>query len=456
MVLWIPQIASWASPRYLAIVDALEADIAAGRVKPGARLLPQRDMAHRLGLSVGTISKAYAEAERRGLISGEVGRGTFVLRRGSVRQEAGSRPGRIVNLALNVPPSTGEDELIAAALAEIAADGSVAGLLGYLPHQGRRDHREAIAGFLASEGIDATPDHLFVTNGAQHAISIALNILARPGDTVLAECLTYSGMTALAAQTGCNLHGVEMDGEGILPDALDRAFAATGARVLYAMPTLQTPTASVVPQDRRVAIAEIISRHDACLIEDDAYGFLLPTPLRPISALIADRSFYVQSFAKCLAPGLRIGAMIVPPQFRDRAINAMRATGWLAVPIMAEVVKRLIYGGLAQQLKEKRRQAGIRYDIARRLLGARLQVNSPYPCFHVWLRMPLGRTVASLIAQAATFGIALAAPAVLEPTQAAEVGLRLCLGGADTEAELERVLGHLRDILEKNEELSVV
>src|SRR5258708_1731263 len=70
---WVPALASIEGPRYLAFVVALEADIASGRVKPGMRLLPQRDMAQRLELSVGTISKAYAEAEQRGLISGEVG-----------------------------------------------------------------------------------------------------------------------------------------------------------------------------------------------------------------------------------------------------------------------------------------------------------------------------------------------------------------------------------------------
>jgi len=119
----------------LAFVLALEADIASGRVKPGMRLLPQRDMAQRLELSVGTISKAYAEAEQRGLISGEVGRGTFVQRRRPEPRGLGS-PEATINLALNVPPYTGEDEVISSVLAEIVADGEISNLLGYLPHQG--------------------------------------------------------------------------------------------------------------------------------------------------------------------------------------------------------------------------------------------------------------------------------------------------------------------------------
>lgn len=455
---WLPTLGGEHSPRYLAIVEMLEADISAGRIKPGARLLPQRDMALRLGLSVGTISKAYAEAERRGLISGEVGRGTFVLGRG---QEAGVgydvRSHPPVNLALNVPPSTGEDVALAAMLAEVAADGEMADLLGYLPHQGRREHREAIAGWLGSHGMLVDSDRVFVTHGAQHGISLALSALAKPGEIVAAEALTYSGMIALSAQTGCRLHGVDIDEDGLLPDELERVLATTGARVVYAMPTLQTPTGAVMSDSRREAIAEIIRRRDAFLIEDDAYGFLFSAPPRPISALIPERSFYAVSFAKCLAPGLRIGAMVAPDAFRDRMINGLRATGWMAGPIMAEVVKRLILsGGLAEQVREKRKQAAARVEIARRVLGHRLRATSSQPGFHVWLQLGPGRTITGLIGQAAQVGITLAAPAALQPLDPANVGLRLCLGAAATETELERVLRALRNILDNAEEPSIV
>src|ERR1700749_2926397 len=156
---WVPTLVAIQGPRYLAFVLALEADIASGRVKPGMRLLPQRDMAQRLDLSVGTISKAYAEAEQRGLISGEVGRGTFVQRRRSEARAGSSET--TINLALNVPPYTGEDDAIASALAEIVADGEMPNLLGYLPHQGLRRHREAMSSWLAALGMTADADQLF-------------------------------------------------------------------------------------------------------------------------------------------------------------------------------------------------------------------------------------------------------------------------------------------------------
>lgn len=452
---WIPSLHASRGPRYLAIVDKLEADIAAGRVKAGTRLSPQREMADRLGLSLGTVSKAYAEAERRGLISGEVGRGTYVRQRRQARQSSDLRGNPVANLTLNVPPSTGEDRLIAAALAEIAADENLPDLLGYLPHQGLRDHRDAIASWLATLGIVTEPDRLFITQGAQHALSVALSLIAGRDDVVLTESLTYSGMLALAAQTGCRLLGVDMDQHGVLPEALERRLTEGAAKAVYLMPNLQTPTGAILPSERRQHIADIVRRSSAYLIEDDAYVFLFPRPPQPISLLVPERSFYIVSFDKCLAPGLRIGAMIAPEAFRDRTINALRATGWMAAPIQAEIVARLIRsGGLMQQVRLKREKAAERQAIAQRILGRHLRKTSDVPGFHVWLELPAGRTPMTLITQAALTGITLAPPGALQ--SAGPAGIRLCLGAIPSEAELERVLTVLRDILESAEAISIV
>jgi DNA-binding transcriptional MocR family regulator len=451
---WVPSLAPDGSPRYIAFVQALEADIAAGRVKPGMRLLPQREMAQRLALSVGTVSKAYAEAELRGLTSGEVGRGTFV-RRTRPRNGHGASEGT-VNLALNVPPYTGEDEAVSAVLADIAAEGEMANLLDYLPHQGTRPHRDAAAMWLASLGVSADPDHVFITNGGQHALSVALGLVASPGDTVLTETFTYSGMIALAAQNGYRLRGVATDAQGLVPDALDRAFGETGARALFCMPTLQTPTGAVMPEERRDAIAAIVAKHDAYLFEDDAYAFLFAAPPRTVASRIPDHSFYVVSFAKCLAPGLRIAVMMAPEAFRDRCNNGLRATGWMATPLMAEVVTRLIHnGGLREQVKRKREKAAIRNAIASRALGGWLPALPSQPGFHRWLPLPAGRMLNSLITQAAQAGITLAPPGALQQVDRETLGVRLCLGHP-SEANLERALVELRRILEKAEAISFV
>jgi len=452
---WTPQLEGRGMPRYLAFVEALERDIASGALKAGTRLLPQREMASHLGLSLGTISRAYAEAEARGLISGEVGRGTFV--QGGVRagQEAGAP--EMVNLALNVPPPTGEEEAIAAAMSDVLADGALKPLLGYLPHQGLLAHRRMITEWFTRQRIVCDVNNLLITNGGQHALSVAAGLIAGPGQVVLTERFTYSGMTALAAQNGYVLHGVDGDRHGLLPDALDRAFRETGARALFATPTLQTPTGTVMPAERRQAIAEVIRRHDAFLLEDDVYAFLFESVPQPITMAIPERAFYVTSFAKCLAPGLRIGAMIVPERFRDRSINGVRATGWMASPLMAEVLTRLIHSGdLARQVQLKRREAEMRNAIADRALGPFLPNVSDAPGFHRWLPLPQGRTLNALLAQAGQAGITLAAPGALQQVDRGTLGVRLCLGHPRRGDELERALVALRSILESAETMSFV
>lgn len=453
---WLPSLSNAEGPLYLAFVRALERDVENGVLKPGTRLLPQRDMANLLGLSVGTISRAFAEAEARGLISGEVGRGTFVQRRrppSSLRNSAQAT----INLALNVPPSTGEDKLIESVLSEILADGALKPLLGYLPHQGLPSHREIMAGWLATSGIKTDPVNLFVTHGGQHALSIALNMVVAPNEIVLTERFTYSGMIALSAQNGYRLHGVAGDHEGLLPDALDRAFGETGARVLFASPTLQTPTGTVMTAERRRQIAEIVRKHDAYFLEDDVYAFLFASPPAPVATLIPERSFYVTSFAKCLAPGLRIGAMIAPELFRDRAINALRATGWMASPVMAEVVARLIHSGdLLRQAHAKRAAAAQRNAIADRVLGDWLAPMSGVAGFHRWLPIPAGRTLMALVTQAAQAGITIAPPGALQQVDRGTLGIRICLGHPATDEVLESALSELKQILESAEAISFV
>lgn len=455
---WTPNSLGNGGPRYLQIVAALERDIASGALVPGTRLLPHRDMAERLGLSVGTVAKAYDEAEKRGLISGEVGRGTFVQgERPHAKSPLAAEHKKRFNLALNTPPTTGEDELIGDALATVANGPGLKDLLRYLPHQGSERHRAIFAEWLDRRGMPTPPDGIFITHGAQHAISIALGLLAGRGNPILAENLTYSGLRALASHEGYRLRGVPMDAHGLVPDQLDRAFRETSARVVYCMPTLQTPTGSTMPNDRRDQIVEIVRSHDALLVEDDAYGFLCDPPIAPLSARMPERSFYIVSFAKCLAPGLRIGAMVAPPAFRDRCINGIRSTGWMATPIMAEVVSRLIENRqIDAQIRAKRDTARRRHDIATRMLRDRITTRDDTPAFHVWLQMPAGRTAMSLIAQAAMAGVTIAPPDALQSSDPMSNGVRLCLGAPDSDSDVEFALQIVRNILDSAEAMSFV
>lgn len=454
---WYPILPFGEGPRYLQIVAALKNDIATGNVLPGQRLPTHREMAAELGLSIGTVSKAYAAAERQGLISGQVGRGTFVLHSTpdmGVSETASSESLR-VNLALNAPPDTGQTEAVSSVLSEIAQDKRLANLLGYLPHQGIEDHRRAFAEWLGRYGAETGPAGVYITNGAQHAISIALRLLARPGAPVIAENLTYSGMSALAVMEQYVMHGVTMDRYGLIPSALDAAFRISGARVLYCTPTLQTATGAVMPEERRREVAEIVRQHDAWIVEDDAYGFLHEAPPPSLSSFLPERSFYVVSFAKCIAPGLRIGAMTAPQVFRDQIVNAIRCSGWMANAIMAEAVVRIMQSGeLDRQVTRKREVAAERSALAHEIMGE-LLTPTDVPAFHAWLRMPMGRSAHRLAAQAALSDITLAASSPLNAGGSPD-GIRLCLGATRSPEALRHALVTVRDILSETEEMALV
>ena len=454
---WLPAFDRGHGPVYAAIVDALRRDVASGRLRRGTRLLPQRQMAKRLQLSIGTISKAYAEAERLGIVAGEVGRGTYVLPGGAADAVGDPVQDREINLGFNIPARTGGKELIADTIAEIAAQVAIDPLLSYQAHQGMTEHVAAISDWLNAQGAPGSPDTLFVTSGAQHALSISLDILTHPGGTVLVEALSYSGIQSIAQLRRYAMQGVDMDEDGLIPERVDEAFSATGARVLFCTPTLQTPTGAVMPLERRERIAEIVRRHDAYVIEDDVFACYLDRTIVPLSSLVPERSFYVTSFAKYLAPGLRIGTLTVPERFGRDAIGAMRASGWSASPIMAEVVCRLAGGGeLDRQIVLKKAKARARHAQARAALSEWLAPPRAEVAFHLWLPLPQPWNVSGLIASAARHGVRLAEPISWSGGRGLTPGVRLCLGAAATDDDLDEALRRLAAILRTPVSMAVV
>ncbi|MBX6321736.1 MAG: PLP-dependent aminotransferase family protein, partial [Rhodospirillaceae bacterium] len=289
MTMWVPQLSGRSGPRYVAIAEALAEDVRGGRLRPGDRLPTHRELAYRLGVTVGTVTRAYAEAERRGLVRGEVGRGTYVLGPPAAmpwqaaRGRTEAAPPASIDLSTNIAwPGDAEADL-ARTLARLA-EGDLAGLLGYQPAGALPAHRAAAAAWIALErGMPVAPEQVLVTGGGQQAMAVALTALARPGDLVLTEQLTYPGMRVLANRLHLRLQGVAMDEDGLIPEAFAAACRAGAPRVLYCMPSVQNPTGALMPEARRRAIAEIALDHDVAIVEDDVYGFLAPDGPAPLS-----------------------------------------------------------------------------------------------------------------------------------------------------------------------------
>ncbi|EIG61166.1 PLP-dependent aminotransferase family protein [Bradyrhizobium sp. WSM1253] len=446
---WRPRKLAADGPRYLALVGALEQDIADGRLSDGDRLAPHRDLARELNLSVGTVSKAYQEAEQRGIVSGHVGQGTFVRRRSAAGGEVASTRHEPVNLALNVPAQGSETQILSALFGEVVRERDLAPLLGYHPHGGIRRHREIIAASLSDTTFTVETARLFLCNGAQHAIDVALRLVAKPGDSVLVDAYTYSGFKAIAAASHLNLVPVEMDGEGLDPGALKQACRTSKARVLYCMPTLQSPTARTMSLARRQSIAEVAEELDLAVIEDDVYGCFFTERPVPIASLAPIRTFYVTSYSKCLAPAFRLGTLTVPTAYVAQAELLLHASAWFVAPMVSETVLRLIERGkLEELLRERRLQALERYraflDVFPK--AERLQ----FPAFYGWLPLPQGWS-ADQFAVAARARSILVTPRIASAVGDTEPGaVRICLGAPKNLKELSDVLQTLYDILRRH------
>ena len=451
-----------------AIADALAADIAGGALAPGARLPTHRDLAWRLGVTIGTVSRAYAEAERRGLVAGEVGRGTYVRNASRVADRSlafheGGTPD-VIDFAFNIPLTGGEASALAATVARLAAAPGFAELIGYSPPAGRPADRAAGAAWIARSLLPVMPERVILTHGGQHGVALVLSVLTRPGDAIAVECLTYPGLKALANLLDLRLVGLAMDEEGLLPDAFDAACRTGQVKALYTMPSLHNPLTIVMPEPRRRAVAKIAERHGVPIVEDDVLGFLLPEPAPPLSAFAADHGFYVASTSKSLTPGLRVGYVRAPAAWIERLTAAMRASSYMVPPLMAALATAWIEDGTADRfVLAKREMAAARWRLAVSILGEAAVRGHPAGT-HLLLMPPPAWHGEELVTAARRRGVGLAPVSAFAVGRTVAEGLapdnavRLCYGTPPSDGEVARGLRILAELLrqEPTADLSVV
>jgi len=221
---WSLRIEQSTKPRYLAIADCIAQDMKDRVLLPGDRLPAQRRLADMIGVDFTTVSRGYSEALSRGLIESHVGRGTFVLPQHSINTTSDERRAVANDLTMNAPPEPTDPDLIErmrSGLSVVSED--LVHLLRYQNPIGGDIDKEAASIWLSMRGLVPNLDRVAVTPGAHATMLAILTILARPGDCILCEDITYAGFKKIAAQLGLVLIGLPMDDDGILPDALEDA-----------------------------------------------------------------------------------------------------------------------------------------------------------------------------------------------------------------------------------------
>jgi DNA-binding transcriptional MocR family regulator len=452
MTMWLPDLAPRPGPRYVALAEALAQDVADGTLIEGTRLPPQRELAYRLGVTVGTVSRALALAAERGLVSGEVGRGTFVR----ARQSAPCRPDPVndggdadlIKLTVNAPPDPSYRTLLAEGLAEVVGAGGLEGLFAYTPRRGFADHRAAAAAWIGRVGVAAPPEQIMITGGAHQAIVTVFAALARPAEPILVEALTYAGVCHVAERLGLRLQGLAMDDDGLLPQALEQAARRGQARLLFLNPTAHNPTTATMSLGRREAIVASARKHDLIIIEDDVYGQLPEQRPPPIAALAPERTIHISSASKSFAPGLRLGIIASPEPLLQRIADAQHDLFLTCAPLMAELFRHWLGNGMADRLAKRQRiEAAARQELARDLLR-RHDYRAQPTSYHIWLPLPPPWRTAGFVAALRERGVAVdpGSAFAVDPANAPHA-VRVSLSAAASRERLARALSVIAETL---------
>ena len=453
-------------PLYRTIADAIIRDIRKGRHLEGERLPASRDLARALEVNRATVHQALQILKREGWVETNKGGGTRVARRSSAGPVLGPAPAwdriasSLLARILAEPPAVepvsvpydlsrlAPDErdfpaaAFAALLAEVARDGA---LLAYGSPFGYRPLRETLAQRLLRRGIPADPDALLIVNGAQQGLDLITRALVDPGDVVVVETPSYAGALSLFRSHRASLHGVPLDGEGLVPSALARALQEK-PKFVYTMPDFQNPTGLLFSAPRRAEVARLAAAAGVLLVEDafDADLLVEGELPPPLAAFAPGHVIHLGTISKALFPGVRVGWIAGPREFVHR-LAALKRVGELTSPpvLQAALNLFLVRGDYERHLVRTRSRLKNRLALAHRTILNRFpigtRVDRPSGGFVLWAQLPPGVSGRALAAAARENGVLVSQGADFLPDQADVSAIRISVARGSA-SDLEKAL----------------
>jgi len=408
-----------------ALYDQLLTLIVTGRVAHGQRLPPTRELARQLGVSRQTITTVYGRLVAEGYLEGCAGGGTHVAFTASPARGVGAPalvpatepsgtappPPGGVDLRIGLPdphlfPLADWRRCVVAALQLAPAGGSP-------PPAGHLELRRALSHWIArARGVDADPDDVVITAGAQQAVDLACRVLLHPGDTVAIENPGYRPVRELLQLTGLRAAPVPVDGEGLVVDAVPPE-----AKLVYVTPSHQSPTGVTMSLHRRQALLDLAARRDLFVIEDDYDSEFRHSdrPLEPLFRLdTSGRVLYVGTFSKTLAPSLKLGFLALPPGMAGAVGALVELIGSQPPLAIQQAMHRFVADGhLERHLRRARRAYAERHAVVTRWVSAQVTTGllRPGPVnhagLHLMVRLAHGAGAGDVIARCRAAGVAL-------------------------------------------------
>jgi DNA-binding transcriptional MocR family regulator len=430
---------------YAALVDAIAADISAGRLKAGERLPPQRQFAYERGIAASTAARVYAELLRRRLVVGEVGRGTFVAGQPPLPPSPAEPFDGRIDLEFNFPTLPDQAALIARSLANWQQGEALGAVLAPVTPRRLAEAGRVSSAFFASDLWRPQPENFVFAGSGRQAIAAAVSALVPLGGRLAVEAVSYPMIKGIAARLGITLVPIGMDKEGIRPDALAKAHRTAALSGVYLQPVIQNPLGCTMSQSRRDELVRLIRKLDLMAIEDRVYAFLGDEP--PLAAQAEERTIMIDSLSKRLAPGIAVGFLYVPAQLRERLALTVRTGTWSVTPLALDAGMCLLADGTAAELTRRKRADGlVRQAMVADCLAGHCIKADPRS-YHVWLELRDGWRAEALTAAAARAGIAItpASAFAVAPGHSPNA-VRLALG-QPSHADLRKALTRLATLL---------
>jgi DNA-binding transcriptional MocR family regulator len=453
MTIWIPSL-SGQGPIYRQLAQAIGQAVENGDLPAGHKLPTHRALADQLGVTVGTITRAYTEAEHQGWLTARVGAGTYVRKdemepalSWHIRQPDPSR----IELWQNLPILQDREPAFRQAMEQLfATPGRVNALMEYSSVNGELPQREIVCEWLNKYGFStAQPERLFFSFGSQNGLLLSLMACGAVSETVLCESLTYPGLSTVCHPLRIQLKGLAMDEEGLLPQALEKACQSGSFRTLYLNPTIHNPTTSIMSLSRRQEILALCERFQLTIIEDDVHGTLPEVRPPALVELAPDRVIHLGSFAKNTSAGLRIGYMLVPAALHAAMSIAVRGCSWMITPLMIELTCQWLQSGQADQmLLQQRKILRQRGELLQHHLGA-YQIQYQTGGMHAWLPLPDHWRSQAFVQAADQAGVGVAAAEMFAAGHApSPQAVRLSISHPADNVSLDKALVILRQLLD--------
>lgn len=387
---WKPDIKNMKSPLYKSISDLLEDDIKNGVLKPGDKLPPQRELADFLDLNLSTITRAFKLCEQKGLISGTIGKGTYISSDVHVSSILGCTAFPVDKYIEMGPvyPIYKQNSYVIDITKKLMKTVNMDNFLKYAEPQGMYSHRLTGQKYLKKYDVDVPPSNIVISSGSQNSLAIILMSLFNSGDKIAVSPLTYPGFKTLAKMLGIILIPIPQINNKIDFNGFISLCKNEKIKGIYLIPNLNNPTTYEMTYEEKSKIADMAEKLGLIIIEDGLYSYLDGNNYSSIFSLAPENCIYIGSISKSLCPGLRVSFNAVPDKYIDTIINGAYNMNIMTSPLNTEIICQLIETDLSSKIiKERNEIAKTRNHIIDKILKDKVVKANCYSPFR-WLPLP--------------------------------------------------------------------